>query len=465
MKDASPRYDIIVIGAGSGGLNIAGFMNTAGFRVLLIDKEDRAIGGDCLNYGCVPSKALIHAAREVAQARRRGATSPIDLATIAARVANTKETIRTHENAAYFREKGMDVVLGTASFAGRDSVQVNGTVYRGKKIVIATGSRPAMTQIPGSKQVPVYTNESIFDLTQLPKSLVVIGGGPIGIELGQAFGQLGSAVTVVHSGPSILGREDAEIASVLHKRLESEGMRILTSSSISRIEAGHAIVATPEGEVRVPCDGVLLAIGRTVSFDELDLAAADIETKEGKLALNKRLQTTNSRVFACGDAAGQHQFTHAAELHAALLIRNFFSPFKRSLTTDGLAWVTYTTPEIATFGLSAEELKKRGVKFETLRDTFEHDDRAIIDGYTDCRIVLHVGRRGRILGGSLIAPAAGEMVQELILAATERIPLRAFLTKSYPYPTASRITRRLATRFYGRSLTPFAKRVLRALYG
>jgi len=464
------KYDVIVIGAGSGGLNIAGFMNKAGFKVLLIDKEDRAIGGDCLNFGCVPSKALIHVARMVRDGRsaeRFGLLSSgsIDLKKVMDYVRGKQEIIRVHENADHFRKRGIEVALGVATFTGPDTVVVSGVQYRGKKIVIATGSRPRKLLLPGIESVNVYDNETIFTLESLPKRMVVIGAGPIGIEIGQAFAALGTKVTVV--GSTLLDKEDPEIVAPLRDALLADGMELLLGFRPTAIKDGQKVViANAVKETKeVSFDVLFSSIGRESNFDTLDLAAAGIKTDDrGRLIVDDYLRTTNRRVLVCGDAAGGHQFTHAAELQASIIVNNFFAPFKKKLTTDSMAWVTYTSPEIATFGLSEKELKKRSIRYEVLTQDFTESDRAIVDEQTEGKLKLFISPKGRVLGGTMVAEQAGEIAQELMLAQANGMTLQAFLKKIYPYPTAARINRSVALSFMGRKLHGNNLRLLHLIF-
>jgi pyruvate/2-oxoglutarate dehydrogenase complex dihydrolipoamide dehydrogenase (E3) component len=471
-------YDIIVFGAGSGGLNIASFMNSIGLKVLLIDRSDAQIGGDCLNTGCVPSKALIHIARMRKDAAR---ISPfgtelrgeIDLGKVMAHIHAIQDTIRIHENADYFRSKGMDVVLGDASFETKDTVRVGDTLYRGKKIIIATGSRPRALTIPGTEAVVksgrLYTNENIFSLTTLPKKLLVIGAGPIGIELGQAFQYLGSEVTVISNDLKILPREDSTLSKIMLERLMHDGMVFHFNKKTLHFENEHTLIIEDNEThetTSLEFDAVLVSIGRVLNIESLMLEKAHIHLDSGRIKVDAYLRTTNKNVLVCGDAAGQHQFTHVAELHAGLIIKNFLTPFfKKKLNTDTLSWVTYTSPELATYGLSETELKKRNTPYEVLESSFADDDRAITDdaqyGYTK----MYIHRKSKIiLGGTMIAPNAGELVQELILAAQSNLTIDALFNKIYPYPTASRINKRLVSNYQKNRLTPSAQRLLRVLY-
>ncbi|MBP9717546.1 MAG: NAD(P)/FAD-dependent oxidoreductase [Candidatus Pacebacteria bacterium] len=472
------KFDIIVIGAGAGGLNIASFMNSLGLRVLLIDKSEERIGGDCLNYGCVPSKALIHVARLFRAGREAVAfgaapAGNANLRTVKAHIKRAQGTIREHESAAYFREKGMTVVIGVASFVDPKTIRVSNQTYTAKRIIIATGSRPRELLIPGVERVKeqgrYHTNETIFDLDVLPKHLLIIGGGPIGVELGQAFGHLGSRVTIVTPENHLLPREDEKVSSIIEKTLREEGVDIRTNETVVRFEEGNQLVTTHNhsgSESTIAFDAVLIAIGRVLNTEGLQLQSARIQQDDkGRLVLNTQLQTTNPRVFACGDIAGQHQFTHAAELHAGVILRNFFKPlFKSRLNTDYLGAVTYTSPEVATFGLSPNELTKRGIAFAVLEDNFGHDDRALTSGGKPAYTKLCVTKKGKILGGTMIAEGAGELVQELMLAQSTGLTTKVFFAKNYPYPTATRINKKLVTDQARGRLTTNIKTVLRNLY-
>lgn len=468
MSDTT--FDIIVIGAGSGGLNIAGFMNKAGFSVLLIDKSDKNIGGDCLNFGCVPSKALIHVAREInagRNARKFGlsVSGEADMRRVKKYIKERQNIIREHENADHFRAQGMTVVLGDASFISKNEVHVNGQNYKGKKIVIATGSRPRTIEIPGIEKTPVYTNETIFDLERLPRSLLIIGAGPIGLELGQAFNYLGSKVTILQRGSGILPKEDPEIAKILLERLKGEGIEFYFKCKEKNFIAGDKIIVESNGkQEQISFDAVLVAVGRELNIEGLDLEKAEIEMDGRKIKVNEYLQTTNNRVYLCGDVAGNFQFTHAAEVHAGVILQNFFSPFKKKLNMDSFAWVTYTNPEIATFGLNEEGLRKRGDKYRVLETDFKDDDRAIVDDYIYGKLKIFISGRGAVLGGTMIAPNAGELFQEFVLLHSSGLSISALSKKVYPYPTAARINKRIAMNYMAEKMTKNGKRILKFLY-
>ncbi len=491
------HYDLIAIGAGSAGLSVAIAMKRLGFDVLIIDRHDHRIGGDCLNDGCVPSKALIHVSRLIHNGKRSqlfgwkvdGAT---DLAAVMQYVRERQDIIRAHENAAYLRDsEGLDVELGTARFVGKQEIEISRNDHSvgrtaAKNIVLCTGSKPQKLQAKGIEQVKVYTNENIFTLDKLPDRLLVVGAGPISMELSQAFQRMGSQVTVVGQEGRILSKELPEVSDLLQKRLTDEGVKFKLNSKVNAFpDANTAEVALESGQVeRIPFDVVLVAVGRTFNFDDLNLPAAGIELDEkGRIKLNDYLQTTNEHVFAAGDAAagapaGQRYFSHAAELHVSNLVSNFITPgqkwpgrvLDKKLTYDDFSWVTFTDPEIATFGLSEEDLKKRKISYERLDYDFVHDDRAVIEDYEYAKMILFTEPTGinpfstKILGGTVIAPNAGELSQELILAVQQKLTAGDFFNKIYPYPTASRVNKSVWVDHISDNLPGVVKKAVKWFY-
>jgi len=465
-------YDIIAVGAGSGGLNIAGFMNKAGFEVLLIDKSDKNIGGDCLNFGCVPSKALIHIAKIIHNAKLSeefglSVKGNLNMEKVIEYIKQKQDIIREHENARWFRKQGMDVELGEAEFVGKNRIKVNGKTYEGKKIVLATGSKPLIPKIRGIEKIKnIYTNETIFDLNNLPEKLVIIGGGPIGVELGQAFLRLGSNVTIIQRGSHFLPKENPEISNILYEQLLKEGMHIHMNCEPTSFQSENSLAAKTKSEkiVKINFDAVLLATGRELNIPRgLENTGVELTENKRKIKVNEYLQTTNRKIYLCGDIAGGYQFTHATELHASVILNNFFSPFKKKLSYDNFSWVTYTDPEIATFGLNEEELKKRNVKYKKLIQDYEDVDRGIVDN-SGGKLIIYINKTNKILGGSLISPNAGEIFQELGLAMGSGLSVKSVFNKIYPYPTASRINKKAIPKLYSEKLTSFSKKLLRVLY-
>ena len=466
-------FDIIVVGAGSGGLNIASFMNRVGLKVLLIDKSDASIGGDCLNFGCVPSKALIHVARTVNESKKAsafgvGTTSSVDWKKVRAYIQEKQEIIREHENAEWFRAKGMTVVLGSASFVSKNQVAVDGVVYTGKKIVLATGSRPRTLTGQGIEKVArVLNNENIFTMDSLPERIMFLGAGPIGIEIAQALTHLGSKVTVVDPASQILGKEDSEMAGVVQRQLEKDGVTLYLGYTLKEFTGrGEAMIESKEhGEKKVAFDAVFVGIGRVLNTEGLALEKAGIKVNEkGKIIVDPYLRTTNKNVLTCGDIAGNFLFTHAAEMHASVILKNFFSPFKKKFSGDSMSWTTYTTPEVATFGLGEAELTKRGVAHIVLASDFSEDDRAITDEYQYGKSKLFITKKGNILGGTMVASNAGELISELVLAQKSGLGVDALFNKTYAYPSATRINKRIVSGFFVAKLTMSARSALRFLY-
>lgn len=472
----SKRYDIIVIGCGSGGLSVGLFMGQAGFKVLMVSKSDHAIGGDCLNDGCVPSKALLHVAKTVYAAREAAqfglqTIGAINFTKATAYVHSRQEIIREHENAEWLRKQGVEVALGLAHFTGKNEIEVEGKRYSGKKIVIATGSRPRKLNIPGVELVRYYDNESIFHLEALPEQLLVIGGGPIGIEITQAISRMGSKVTVVQRSTTILPSEDKAITDVVKKQLEKEGVRFFFGAAPERFSsANEAVLQLKDGSRQtVSFDAVFAGIGRQLNIENLQLQNAGVDVKSGKIVVDNLLRTTNKDVFVCGDVAGSLQFSHAAEYHARILLNNFFSPLKKKLHYNHFSWVTFTDPEVATFGLNEKTLKEKGIPFERLEENFEDDDRAVTDDYQYGKLVLFISRKRflkkqKILGGTMVAPGAGELIQELILANEQGLSINALFNKIYPYPVASRINQKAIVMYKQNSLTGTVKKLLQTAY-
>ncbi len=469
-------YDIVVIGCGSAGLSNGLFMNKAGFSVLMVSRTDHEIGGDCLNEGCVPSKAFIHVARIVQQAKQAEnfglqLQGKINIHKATAYIHSRQEVIRAHENAAWLQQQGVDVALGEAFFTGNNEIEVNGKRYQGKKIVIATGSRPRKLKLPGIEAVKYYDNENIFHTNEIPERLLFIGGGPIGLEMAQTMSRLGSKVTVVDQAGTILEHDDKAVTDVLLEQLKKEGLAFIFNADLKNFTSVNELsMQLQDGTMKqLQFDAVFVAIGRQLNIEKLQLENAGVEVKDHKIVKDKRLRTTNKNIFVCGDVAGDLQFSHAAEFHARILLNNFFSPFKKKLNNKHMSWVTFTDPEVATFGLNEKQLKERNIDYIRLDQDFDHDDRAITDDYRYGKNVLFVSSNGflmkqKILGGTMVAPNAGELIQELIVANKEGLSINAIFNKIYPYPTAARINQKTITQYKSKGLTEGLKKLLRLAY-
>ncbi len=470
------NYDIIVIGAGSGGLSVGLTMNAFGLNVLLMAKSDKDIGGDCLNDGCVPSKALIHVSRILHDAKTAAqfglnVDGKGDIKKAIDYVYQRQEIIRTHENAKWLSGLGITVELGEASFSGKNEIEVNGKKFYGKNIVIATGSKPRKLNIPGVEQIKYLDNENIFHVHDLPEKILVLGGGPIGIELAQALRRFGKEITVVDRGSIILENDDKAVTSVLLNQLKQEGIQFLFNSEIESFSSpNEAIVKLEDGTRKSLFFGaVLVAIGRELRLQSLNLHNAGIDVKENKIVINKYLQTSNRNIYVCGDVAGDLAFSHAAEFHARILINNFLSPIKKKLNNDHLSWVTFSDPEVATFGLSEKQLKEKQITYEKLEQDFSEDDRAVVDNNRYGKLILflsagNIFTKKKILGGTMVAPHAGELIQELILANREGLSVNAIFNKIYPYPVASRINQAIISKYKEKKLSGNLKWLLQKAY-
>ena len=476
MKDN--EFDIIVIGAGSAGLGSALGMLKIGMKVLMVDKSAENIGGECLNTGCVPSKALIQIAKKIHHSKsvkRFGLESSgtVSIKEVMAEIHEKKEIIREHENVDFLREKGLQIILGTAKFLSKNSLEINGHEYYGKNIVIGTGSSPRIIDVKGLEHVKVYTNDNLFEMNDLPEHFLFVGGGPVSMEMGQAFSRLGSKVTILELGNRILKKENEKISEVLQERLESEGMVFHLNSELIEINSRKNAILKIKGgkEIEIPVDAIFMGLGRVLSFENLNLEKAGVKLNEnGTISLDSKLRTSNKHIFVSGDAANNLMFSHAAEMHSKLLLNNFLSPFKKRLNVEHFSWVTFTEPEVGTFGHSELKLKKNKVPYERLEQDFSEDDRAIIDGYQYGKLVLFIEKKSifvgnaKLLGGSLIAPNAGEIIQELILANTAGLSISTVMNKIYAYPTAANVNKVIFRRHMVSMLKPWLKNMMKWYY-
>ncbi len=466
----SGKYNLIAIGAGAAGLVSSGGAGGLGAKAALIERA--LTGGDCLNTGCVPSKAVIRAARAAYDLRRAQefgihlpAAPQINFAAAMERMRRLRARISAVDAVARFSGKyKVDVYLGEAHFTGPSTLEVAGQRLEFDRCVIATGGRAAELPIPGLKEAGCYTNENIFTLTELPRRLAVIGGGPIGCELAQCFGRFGSAVTLLNDVARLLPREDADAAALIHQQLEREGLTIINRANILRVEqrgADKAIIYQRGGQQHeVICDLILSAAGRAPNVEGLNLEAAGVRYDRTGVLVNERLRTANPRVYAAGDVCSQYKFTHAADATARLVIRNalFFGKTKASSLV--MPWVTFTDPEVAHTGYYEADARAAGYDVATLTESFADVDRAILDGEDEGFARVHYERKtGRILGGTIVARHAGEMISELTLAITHGLKLSALSATIHPYPTQAEVLRKLGDAYNRTRLTPTARKL------
>jgi pyruvate/2-oxoglutarate dehydrogenase complex dihydrolipoamide dehydrogenase (E3) component len=463
------KPDICVIGGGSGGLSVAAAAAAFGVSTVLIEKHK--MGGDCLNTGCVPSKALLAAAKRAELARSAGpfgvtASPAIDFAKVNRHVHGVIAAIAPVDSAERFTGLGVHVIKGQAKFKNRRAVVV-GDEYevRARRFVIATGSTAAVPPIPGLDTGPYLTNESIFGLTERPQRLIVIGAGPIGLEMAQAFRRLGSEVTVVEAAVP-LAKDDPECAAIVLDQLEREGVVVRSGVKVMRVAfaSGNVTVTVEDagGQETIEGTHLLVATGRKPTVDGLDLDAAGVRYDRSGIKVNKKLKTTNRQVYSIGDAAaGQLQFTHAANYHAGLVIRNALFRLPVQVNNVAIPWVTYTEPELAQTGLTEAQARQRGIKIRILRWPYHDNDRAQAERETHGHIKVITNSKGKIVGATIVGAQAGELITVWTLAIAQGLNIRALTGIVMPYPTLSEISKRAAIDYFTTSLTnPWVRRVV-----
>jgi pyruvate/2-oxoglutarate dehydrogenase complex dihydrolipoamide dehydrogenase (E3) component len=456
------KPDICVIGGGSGGLSVAAAAAAFGVPTVLIERHK--MGGDCLNTGCVPSKALLAAARRAAMMRSAapfGVTASgvdVDFAKVNDHVHRVIAAIAPNDSEERFAGLGVRVIRGHARFKDRRTVVVDDAYeVRARRIVIATGSTPALPPIEGLGEGPYLTNETIFDLAELPDRLIVIGAGPIGLEMAQAFRRLGSAVTVLEAAAP-LAKDDPECAAIVLDQLERDGVIIRSGVKVVRVSYANASVAVTfegaDGEETVEGRRLLVATGRKPTTEGLDLDAAGVKYDRSGIFVNKKLKTSNRRVYAIGDAAaGQPQFTHAANYHAGLVIRNALFRLPVKVDNASIPWVTYTEPELAHTGLTEAQARERKLKLHILRWPYHDNDRAQAERETHGHIKVITTRKGLILGATIVGAQAGELIAMWTLAIAQGLTIRSLTGIVLPYPTLSEIGKRAAIDFFTPKVT------------
>lgn len=464
------RYNMVVIGAGSAGLVAVAGTAGIGGKVALIEKS--LMGGDCLNYGCVPSKTVIRSGRAVADVRdaaQYGVHVPegvtVNFGEVMARMRQVRAHISPHDSAERYTNLGADVYFGAARFTGPDTVEVGGQTLQFSKAVIATGSRAAVIPIPGLEESGYLTNEDVFNLTEQPRRLAVIGGGPIGSELAQTFQRLGTEVTLIDIADHILPREDADAAEIVQKSLLRDGVSLLLDVKTQKVSVdGDEKVIAYENHGRVHeirVDDILLAVGRRPNIEGLNLEAAGVEYTKKGVNVNDRLQTTNPRIYAAGDVAVPYQFTHVASHTAAIVVQNALFPFpKRKFSDLIIPWVTYTDPEVAHVGLYPHQAAEKGIEIDTFSADLGHNDRALAEGHTEGFVKIHVKKgTSKILGATIVGRHAGEMLNEITLAMKHNLGMGALAKLVHPYPTEAEAIYKAASEWNKTRLTPLVAKL------
>lgn len=467
----SGRYNLVVIGGGTAGLITSLVASSLGARVALVERH--LMGGDCLNVGCVPSKAVIRASRRVHEARMArelGLGVPPELlpdfGAAMERMRRIRARISDDDSAARYRDEfGVDVFLGNARFTGPGTVDVDGTTLRFKKAVIATGARATAPPIEGLAEAGYLTNETVFELTERPKRLAVIGAGPIGCELSQAFSRLGSRVSLLENSPQILTREDPDAAEIVQTVLAREGVELVLGAAIRKVErkGDEKVLYFTRGdrEQEIVVDEILVGAGRAPNVEGLGLESVGVEFDARRgVKVDDRLRTTNRRIYAAGDVCMDWKFTHAADAAAKIVVQNALFLGRKKLSSLVMPWCTYTDPEVAHVGLYERDARERGIALDTYQVPIAKANRAVTDGEEEGFVKVHV-RKGNdeILGATIVAAHAGEMISEITVAMVNGVRLGAFTNVIHPYPTQAEAIKAVAGLYTRTRLTPRVKRL------
>ncbi len=448
-------YDIGIIGGGAAGLTVASGAAQLGARTLLIEKE-HDLGGDCLHYGCVPSKTLIrsaHVYHEMKHAHRFGLPTldvpPVDFSSIARRIADVIAVLQKHDSAERFCALGAKVVFGSAGFQDDHAVSVNGQTISARNWVVATGSSAMVPPIPGLREIDFITNREIFSLEALPQSMIVLGGGPIGIEMAQAFNRMGTDVTVVDRADQILLKEDPDMAAAVRDVLTREGVAFHLNSSVERVsQRGErkTVVVSRNGaaSVELKADAVLVAMGRRANVQELHLDAAGVTHEYAGIQVDSRLRTSQKNIFAAGDVSGGFQFTHAAGYEGGIVVSNAVFHLPRKVNYTWLPWCTYTAPELASIGMNEKAAKQAGIEYAVWTESFRDNDRALAEGDIEGKIKLILDKKEKPLGIQIFGPRAGDLIGQWVACVNGGVKLSTLASAIFPYPTLGEIGKRVA---------------------
>jgi pyruvate/2-oxoglutarate dehydrogenase complex dihydrolipoamide dehydrogenase (E3) component len=467
--EPSGKYNLVVIGAGTAGLVSAAGAAGLGAKVALVERF--LMGGDCLNFGCVPSKGVIASSRVmdlVKQAGLYGVKSPqsseVDFAAVMERMRRLRARISQNDSVKRFKELGVDVYLGDARFSGPASVEVDGKTLRFSRAVIATGARPSEPGIPGLKESGYLTNETVFSLTERPARLAVLGGGPIGCEMAQALARLGCQVFLFHRNAHILDREDQDAADIIQNKFIKEGIQLFLTSQIKQVELQdrEKLIHYEAGgkSYSVTVDQILVGVGRTPNVENLNLEGAGVQYDRTGVLVDDRLRTGNPRIFAAGDVCTKYKFTHIADATARIVIQNALFHGSQKLSSLIVPWCTYTDPEIAHVGMYEQDAARHGIEVDTYVRTLNHIDRAILEGQDEGFVKIHTKKgTDRIIGATIVAAHAGEMISEITTALASGIGLKNISTVIPPYPTQAEAIKQVGDAYNRTRLTSLLKKI------
>ncbi|UCG13465.1 MAG: FAD-dependent oxidoreductase [Deltaproteobacteria bacterium] len=465
-------FDIGVIGAGSGGLTVSAGAAQLGAKTLLVEKEDK-LGGDCLHYGCVPSKTLIrtaHVYHLMKNSKEFGLPPvelpPVDYREVVKRIKSVINTIQEHDSEERFCKLGARVEFGEATFIDEHSIRLNGQTFSAKNWVLATGSSPAIPSIEGLDKTPYITNKEVFSLDHLPESLIILGGGPIAVEMAQAFCRLGSKVSVVQRSSQILSKEDKDLADVVMKVLASEGVQFYLNSSVMSVRdvGNEREVTVNNGEnqtTRIRGEMILVALGRVANVGELGLENLDIEFTQKGVQVDKRLRTKQKHIYAVGDVTGDYLFTHAAGYEGGIVVSNAVFHLPRKVDYTFLPWCTYSDPELASIGMNEKAARAAGIQYSVWTEEFKDNDRSLAEGEKVGKIKMILDDKEKAIGVQILGPQAGELLSEWVAVMNGKVKLSTLASAVHPYPTLGEINKRVAGAFFSPKI--FSERVKKGL--
>jgi pyruvate/2-oxoglutarate dehydrogenase complex dihydrolipoamide dehydrogenase (E3) component len=468
--EPAPCYNLVVIGGGTAGLVTTAGAAGLGAKVALVERH--LLGGDCLNYGCVPSKAMIRSARVAADLREAtcfGFKVPpgieVDFPAVMARMRRLRAAISHHDAARRFRDLGVDVFLGEARFSGPRTVEAAGHTLNFSKAVIATGARAVDPPVPGLAETGYLTNETVFSLTERPRRLLILGGGPLGCEFAQAFQRLGCQVTLLHKYAHLMNREDPDVAALVQKVFGKEGISLILNAKPTgalKTDRDKLVQYESAGQTaEIEVDEILAGVGRAPNVENLGLEEAGVKYDQRQgVVVNDRLQTTNRRIYAAGDVCLQDKFTHLADAAARIVIQNALFLGRKKLSALTIPWCTYTDPEVARVGLNEAQAARLGIPIQTFTKPLREVDRAIVDGEDEGLVKIHVKKgTDTILGATIVARQAGEMISEITLAMVGKMGLGTLAEAIHPYPTRAEAIRQTGDLYNRTRLTPFLKKL------
>lgn len=468
-------YDIIVIGGGAAGLTASTFAGLSAAKTLLIEKEEK-LGGDCLHFGCVPSKTLIksgyvyHVARNATRYGLPKLDVPrVDFKKIKERIAGVIQTIQEHDEPEYLAKKyNVETAFGEPKFIDNHTIQLNGSRFTSRYFVIATGSSPAIPPINGIQDVPYLTNVDVFSLEELPDSMIVLGGGPIGLEMAQAFNRLGCQVTVVEYAPTILSREDEDVSEALSAVLSSEGVNLLTTTKALKVDhKNNTFYLTVEQDNKsftLDSKALLVATGRAPNVNELELERAGVQMTAQGITVDQKLRTTKKNIYACGDVNGKLPFTHVASYEAIVAIYNAILKIPKSADYTNTPWVTYLDPEIASIGYNEKRAKEAGIAYTVQKDFLKHNDRALAEGETKGFIKILINKKGKPIGVQIVGYHAGELISEWVPVLNGNVKLSTLSDAIHAYPTMAEINKNSTVNYLVSTIPGWTKKLTKFLF-